>query len=90
MRAARRPGIARMPRAHRRSPIRDGVMGRPGMPPGNSHGLVAGAGVGSAGPDQVGEDLGEAVRDGDFVLADPDEYLAVPGDDLVSGHDGGP
>ena len=46
--------------------------------------------MGTAGPDQVGEDLAEAVRDGDFVLAKPDEYLAVPGGDLAGGHDGGP
>jgi hypothetical protein len=40
--------------------------------------------------DQVGKDPGEAVRDGDFVLAEPDEHRAVPGDDLVGGHGGDP
>ena len=42
MRAAPRPGIARTPSARRRAPSRDGVMGCPGRPPGNSHGLVLG------------------------------------------------
>jgi hypothetical protein len=32
--------------------------------------------MGSAGPDQVGEDPAEAVGDGDFVLAEPDKYLS--------------